>query len=386
MRIACVIGTRPEAVKMAPVIWALRPYRWARLSVISTAQHRDLLGPLLSFLDIRPDCELDIMVPEQSLADLTSRLLGEVARLLARDKPDLVLAQGDTSTVLATAIACFYAGIAFAHVEAGLRTGNLRQPFPEEFNRIVAGRLAALNFAPTLRARDNLLREGVDPHSIVVTGNTIIDALRWAAPRAPNLPLALRPDQRLLLVTLHRRESLGAPLRNVFAALRCLAEANPDVTVLYPVHPNPEVAGPAYDCLGGRERIHLCGPLGYPDFVAAMQRAHLILTDSGGIQEEGPALGKPVLVARDTTERPEGIEAGVARLVGTDAARIRAEIQTLLDDENAYRRMARAVSPYGDGHAGQRIATAIADFLRPPTRDNGRGVGAGSGKPPSFGL
>jgi len=354
---------------MAPVIWALRQYRCCELSVISTAQHRDLLEPLLQFFGIIPDTVLDAMIPGQSLADLTGRLLTRIAAALTAQKPDLVVAQGDTTTVLATAIACFYAGMAFAHVEAGLRSDNLRHPFPEEFNRIVAGRLAALNFAPTPHARDNLLREGADPQTIFVTGNTVIDTLRWTAERAPELSIALRPDHRLLLVTLHRRESFGAPLRGVFVALQRLVARNPDLVVLYPVHPNPEVTGPARACLQQSERIFLCRPLDYPDFVAAMRRAHLILTDSGGIQEEAPALAKPVLVVRETTERPEGIAAGVTRLVGTDPARICAAVQNLLDDDAAYRRMARAISPYGDGCAGQRIAQAIADFAHLPRRD-----------------
>jgi UDP-N-acetylglucosamine 2-epimerase (non-hydrolysing) len=376
MRIACVIGTRPEAVKMAPVVWALQSDASVELSLISTAQHRDLLDPLLRFFDLRPDLVLDVMVPGQSLAELTGRLLTKIAAALAAGGWDLVVAQGDTTTVLATAIACFYAGIPFGHVEAGLRSDNLQHPFPEEFNRIVAGRLASLNFAPTPRARDNLLREGVDPRTIFVTGNPVIDALRWAAERAPDLPIALGPGQRLMLVTLHRRESFGPPLRDVFAALRRLIERNRELVVLYPVHPNPEVVRPASDTLQGNERIILCPPLDYPEFVAAMRAAYLILTDSGGIQEEGPALAKPVLVARETTERPEGIAAGVTRLVGTDAARICAEVQTLLDDDDAYRRMARAVSPYGDGHAGGRIAQAIAGFAR---RRSGTADRAGRG-------
>jgi UDP-N-acetylglucosamine 2-epimerase (non-hydrolysing) len=362
MRVTCVIGTRPEAIKMAPVIWALRDYDRLEVSVVSTGQHRDMLGVLLDFFDIRPDRVLDAMVEDQRLADLTSRLLGGVAAAFDALKPDLAVAQGDTTTVLATALACFYSGIPVGHVEAGLRSGNLRRPFPEEFNRIAAGRLAALNFAPTPRARDNLLREGVDPASIIVAGNTVIDALRWAAERAAPPPVTPQPGQRLLLVTLHRRESFGAPLRGIFTALRRLVDVNRDLVVLYPVHPNPKVMEPAFDCLAEQERIFLCAPLDYPNFVSAMRSAYLILTDSGGIQEEAPALAKPVLVARDTTERPEGVAAGVSRLVGTDPQRICAEVQRLLDDPGAYRQMARAVSPYGDGRAGRRIAAAIAAF------------------------
>jgi UDP-N-acetylglucosamine 2-epimerase (non-hydrolysing) len=303
------------------------------------------------------------MTANQGLAELTGRLLTRIADLLARARPELVIAQGDTTTVMTTALACFYAGIRFAHVEAGLRTGDLRQPFPEELNRVIAGRIAALNFAPTASARDNLLREGAAPGTVFVTGNTVIDALLWTAERVGDPPVALAPGQRLLLMTLHRRESFGAPIRAVLEAVRDLVARNRDLVVLYPVHPNPNVSGPAAEILGGTARIHLVPPLDYPDLIAAMRAAHLVLTDSGGIQEEAPALGKPVLVARATTERPEAVSEGVAALVGTDAPRIALAVQRLLEDPAAYAAMARGASPYGDGKAAGRIAGIVAALV-----------------------
>ncbi len=360
MRIICVVGTRPEVIKMAPVISTLKQEAWAEVTVLSTAQHRHLVSPLLAFFGINADIDLNAMTENQELAELTSRLLTRIGDVLKSRRPDLVIAQGDTTTVMTTAMACFYLGIRFAHVEAGLRTGDLRRPFPEEFNRIVAGRLAALNFAPTPGARDNLLREGTPPKAIFVTGNTVIDALLWTAVRVTEPPLALAPDQRLLLMTLHRRESLGAPIRAVLQAVRRLVADNPDLVVLYPVHPNPRVGEPAREILGGLARVHLTPPLDYPKLIAAMRHCHFVLTDSGGIQEEAPALGRPVLVTREATERPEAIEAGVATLVGTDEDRIVAAAQSLLDDQACYQAMSRGASPYGDGHAAERIVAAIA--------------------------
>jgi UDP-N-acetylglucosamine 2-epimerase (non-hydrolysing) len=359
MRIMCVVGTRPEAIKMAPVIRALAALPGIETRVLSTAQHRHMVEPLLAFFGIRPDHDLDAMTANQSLAELTSRLLTRISALLGETRPDLVVAQGDTTTVMTTALACFYLGIDFAHVEAGLRTGDLGQPFPEELNRIVAGRIAALNFAPTAGARDNLLREGTDAGRIFVTGNTVIDALLWTAERVGAPPVALAPGQRLLLMTRHRRESFGAPIRAVLGAVRDLLARNPDLVLLYPVHPNPNVAGPAQEILGAVKRAHLVAPLDYPDLIAAMRACHLVLTDSGGIQEEAPALGKPVLVTRETTERPEAVDEGVAALVGTDPGRITRQVQRLLDDPAAYAAMAKGASPYGDGRAAARIAEIV---------------------------
>ncbi len=345
---------------MAPVIHELRRRPWAQVFVLSTEQHRDLSGPLLRLFGIEPDHRLAVMTEEQSLHSLTSRLLEGLPSVFRKVAPRIVLAQGDTTTVMATALACFYSGIRFGHVEAGLRSGNLRDPFPEEFNRVLASRAATINFAPTTQARTNLLREGVDPDSVFVTGNTVIDALHWVVARGIPLPLPIPPDQRVLLVTLHRRESIGPPMRRVFDAIRRLAERNRDLLVVYPLHPNPLVSGPARAALGRMSNVMLCPPLDYPGLIAVLRRAHLVLTDSGGIQEEAPSLGKPVLVARETTERPEAVDAGLARIVGTDSDRIVAEVQRLLDDPAAYAAMVRPVSPFGDGHASERIGDALA--------------------------
>ena len=348
---------------MAPVILALRREPWARVRVLATAQHRQMLDQALAPFGIAPDVDLDLMRPDQALADLTARMLTALDASLGREPADVVLAEGDTTTVLATGLACFYRRIPFGHVEAGLRTGDLANPFPEEMNRTVASRLARFHFAPTAAARGNLLREGIADADIHVTGNTVIDALLLMAARDAPIGPALDATRRLVLVTAHRRESFGAPLRAAFGALRALADRNPDVQVLYPVHPNPSVAGPAHEILGGHPRIVLCAPLDYAPFVSAMKRAFLIVTDSGGVQEEAPALGKPVLVLRDETERPEAVAEGVVRLVGTAPEKILAEAQRLLDDPQAYAAMARGVSPYGDGHAADRIMDVLRRAL-----------------------
>ena len=359
-RILCVVGTRPEIIKMSPVIHELRRRPWARVSVLSTAQHRDLSVPLLRLFGIEPDYHLAVMTPGQSLHELTTRLLDGMPAVFREAAPKIVLAQGDTTTVMATALACFYSGIDFGHVEAGLRTGNMRDPFPEEFNRVVASRAAAVNFAPTAWSQANLLREGVAPDSIFVTGNTVIDALDWVVARGLPMPLPIPAAARVLLVTLHRRESIGAPMRRVFAAIRRLVERNPGLLVVYPLHPNPLVSGPAHAALGRLPRVMLCPPLDYPGLIAVLRRAHLVLTDSGGIQEEAPSFGRPVLIARETTERPEAVDAGVACLVGTDSDRIAEMAQRLLDDPAAYASMVRAVSPFGDGQASARIGDILA--------------------------
>jgi UDP-N-acetylglucosamine 2-epimerase (non-hydrolysing) len=357
--VLCVVGTRPEAVKMAPVVQELRRRPWARVRVLATAQHREMLDQVLGLFAIAPDRDLDLMRPNQTLAALTARLLGALDEALEQERPWAVLAQGDTTTVLATALACFYRRITFGHVEAGLRTGDLAYPFPEEMNRSVAGRLASVHFAPTASARENLLREGVAPGCIHVTGNTVIDALLQVAAREAPPPEGAPPGARLLLVTAHRRENFGAPLAEICRALLTLVERNPDVHVLYPVHLNPNVSEPVRAALGGHPRVTLCPPLDYLPFVAAMKRSTLILSDSGGVQEEAPALGKPVLVLRAETERPEAVAEGVVKLVGTDHDAIVGAAQRLLDDADAYRAMARGVSPYGDGHAAGRIADVL---------------------------
>lgn len=358
-RILVVIGTRPEAIKMAPVVLALRREPWVDVRVLATAQHRQMLDQVLDAFAIVPDLDLDIMRPNQSLPELTSRLLLKLDDVLAQEAPDVVLAQGDTTTVMTVAMACFYRRIPVGHVEAGLRTGDLQNPFPEEMNRVVAGRLSRWHFAPTSGSRDNLLREGFDPASIHVTGNTVIDALLQVASRDIPFPMALPDGKRLILVTAHRRENFGEPFRQVCSAIRDLADRHPDTHVLFPVHPNPNVTVPAHEILAGHPGITLCEPLDYLTFIAAMQRAYLILTDSGGVQEEAPALGKPVLVMRRETERPEAVQEGVVKLVGPDHAAILLEVGRLLDDPGAYAAMAKGVSPYGDGHAAGRIVDIL---------------------------
>lgn len=362
-KILCVVGTRPEAIKMAPVILALKNEPWADVRVLATAQHRHMLDQVLSFFGIEQDIDLDIMRPNQALTTLTARLLLELDGVLQTEKPDIVLVQGDTTTVMTVALACFYQRIPIGHVEAGLRTWDMQNPFPEEANRVIAGKLARWHFAPTESSRQNLLREGVPDSEIVVTGNTVIDALLMTAAKDLELGIELDPCKRLVLVTSHRRENFGAPFLNICRALRTLAEKNPDVQFLYPVHPNPNVKDVAHELLGPIPNFILCEPLEYAPFVAAMKRAYLILTDSGGVQEEAPALGKPVLVLREETERPEALEHGVVKLVGSNYDAIVLEVQRLLDDEAAYRAMARGVSPYGDGHGAERIVNALREHF-----------------------
>lgn len=358
-RILVVIGTRPEAVKMAPVVHALRAQPWAECRVLATAQHRQMLDQILAFFGVRPDRDLDLMRPDQSLADLTARMTAAMDPVLAEERPDFVLAQGDTTTVMVTALCSYYRRIRFAHVEAGLRTGDKWQPFPEEANRTLVGRLADLHFAPTTRSRDNLLREGVPAGAVHVTGNTVIDALLWAAERVDPARFQPADGRRLVLVTAHRRENFGAPFEAVCAGLRTIADRG-DVELLYPVHPNPNVRSVVERTLRGHPRIRLGEPLDYPDMVAAMRAATLILTDSGGVQEEAPSLGKPVLVLRHETERPEGVAAGAALLVGPDRDRIVREANRLLDDPAAYAAMAAVQNPYGNGTS----AAAITEVLR----------------------
>ncbi len=348
---------------MAPVIRALRAAPWADCRVLLTAQHRELVDTMLGFFGIVPDVDLDAMRPGQTLADLTARLLGSVAEALTRLRPDMVLGQGDTTTVLATALASFYQRVPFGHVEAGLRTGRLDAPFPEEANRVVAGHLSAVHFAPTAAARANLLREGIDPAAVVVTGNTVIDALLETARRDLPIGIDLDPAARVVLVTAHRRDSFGAPLRRVCQAVAELHRRHPDVQFLWPVHPNPSVRPVVEALLGALPRVRLCDPLPYGAFISALKRSHLVLTDSGGVQEEAPALARPVLVLRTESERPEAVSAGVARLVGTDPRVIVREADRLLNDPSAYRDMARGASPYGDGHAARRIVSAVARVL-----------------------
>jgi UDP-N-acetylglucosamine 2-epimerase (non-hydrolysing) len=368
-RILLVIGTRPEAIKMAPVAHALRSSAWADVRVLATAQHREMLDQILGFFDLVPDLDLDLMRPNQSLADLTARMIAALDPMLAEVQPDCVLAQGDTTTVMVAALCSFYRRMRFGHVEAGLRTGDKWLPFPEEVNRSMVGRLADVHFAPTTAARDNLLREGVRAETVHVVGNTVIDALLWTAQRVDAAKFSPTHGRRLVLVTAHRRENFGRPFESVCKALRELAE-RPDVELLYPVHPNPNVHGVAHRLLGGHPRIRLVEPLDYPDMVAAMLASTLIVSDSGGVQEEAPSLGKPVLVLRRETERPEGVAAGAAKLVGPDRERIVAEASRLLDDEAEYRRMSTVRNPYGDGRSALAIAEALSGFLA-VSRDQG---------------
>ncbi|HHW43876.1 MAG TPA: UDP-N-acetylglucosamine 2-epimerase (non-hydrolyzing) [Desulfotomaculum sp.] len=365
LKILTVFGTRPEAIKMAPLIRELQGQR-ERITcrVAVTAQHREMLDQVLELFHIEPAYDLDIMAPGQSLFDITRRALTGLEQVLAAEEPDLVLVHGDTTTTFVAALAAFYRQIPVGHVEAGLRTGNKYSPFPEEMNRHLTGVVADLHFAPTATARANLLREGVAPEKIFVTGNTVIDALLATVDPGyrfhdPILESINYRERRVLLVTTHRRENLGEPMRDIYLALRDIVTAYDDVEIVFPVHRNPQVRQVVREVLGELPRVHLIEPLSYLPFVHLMDRCYLVLTDSGGMQEEAPALGKPVLVLRDTTERPEAVEAGTVRLVGTGRQAVRDETARLLDDPAHYRQMAEAVNPYGDGRAARRICRAI---------------------------
>jgi UDP-N-acetylglucosamine 2-epimerase (non-hydrolysing) len=371
MRILVVFGTRPEAIKLAPVVLALadRPREFS-VRVCVTAQHREMLDQVLDLYAIRPDHDLDIMRPDQTLPDLTATALLALGRVLATERPDLVVVQGDTTTTMTAALAAFYAKIPVAHVEAGLRTRNKYAPFPEEVNRQVTSVIADLHFAPTDGAKQNLIAEGISAARVHVTGNTVVDALvlarRKLAGRGPSAPELQRLDagrRTVILVTAHRRESFGAGLENVCRAIRDLVDRNADLAVVFPVHLNPNVRAQVRRVLTGdavsEGRLILTEPLSYTDLVWVLDRCRLVLTDSGGIQEEAPTFHKPVLVMRDITERPEGVDAGVARLVGTDLRRIRDETERLLHDEGAYATMTGAGNPYGDGRAAERIMDVI---------------------------
>jgi UDP-N-acetylglucosamine 2-epimerase (non-hydrolysing) len=361
--IVCTIGTRPEAIKMAPVIVALRQTPWARCRVVLTGQHRDLVDCVLADWGIQSDVDLDVMKLKLPLDQLARHLVEKIENVLTHPRPDMVLAQGDTTSVVASALASFRLNIPFGHVEAGLRSGDLFAPFPEEANRVIASHLSALHFAPTVRARMNLLHEGIDARRIHVTGNTVIDALKRTAARDWPIGVALDPRKRLVLVTVHRRDSFGAPLVQVCHAIQTLHDLHPQVEFLWPVHPNPAVKPVVRAHLSGFPRVHLCEPMEYGPFVAAMHRAAFVLTDSGGVQEEAPALGKPVLVLRNESERPEAIAMGVAKLVGCDPRKIVEESSRLLSEPSAYQSMSRVTSPYGDGRAAERIVSIVGEFL-----------------------
>ena len=358
--IMLVFGTRPEAIKMCPLIQELRTRKDIRTLCCVTGQHRQMLDQVLSAFHVTPDYDLAIMKDGQTLFDVTTRVMEELKNVLAEAKPDLVLVHGDTTTTFAAALTCFYMQIPVGHVEAGLRTYQLDSPFPEEFNRQAVGVVAKYHFAPTEQARQNLLRENKKPETIFVTGNTAIDALKTTV-RADyqNPELEWAKGSRLILLTAHRRENLGEPMRAIFRAVRRIVDEVPDVKVLYPVHMNPTIRALAQENLGGDERIRLIPPMDVVDFHNMLARSDLVMTDSGGIQEEAPSLGKPVLVLRDTTERPEGVAAGTLKLVGTDEETIYREAKRLLTDEAAYHRMSVASNPYGDGQACRRIADIL---------------------------
>jgi UDP-N-acetylglucosamine 2-epimerase (non-hydrolysing) len=382
-RIATIFGTRPEAIKLAPVILGLKAETRAQCHVCVTAQHRQMLDQVLPIFGIKPDVDLNLMRQNQTLSSLTARAIEAIAGYLSDNKPDLVLVQGDTTTAFCAALAAFYHHIPVGHVEAGLRTGNLDAPWPEEANRVLTTRLAQLHFAPTEIARDNLLRDGVPAAQIIVCGNTVIDALFQVKRRFDASHdmsdrmlgelkvdsefarhfLNTDPTRKLILVTGHRRESFGTGFENICRAIRNLVETRDNVGVIYPVHLNPNVQRPVKQLLGNCPRIQLIPPLSYEPFVWLMDKAHFILSDSGGVQEEAPSLGKPVLVLRDTTERPEGVAAGTCHLVGTDIEKILKESLLLLDDPGEYQRRSRIKNPYGDGQSTPRIIQKCFEFL-----------------------
>ncbi len=364
IKVMTIFGTRPEAIKMAPVVLELQRHPGKIQSIVAvTAQHREMLDQVLQLFHIRPDYDLNIMSPSQTLFDITSRALLGLKEAIGDAKPDIVLVHGDTTTTFVGALAAFYHQVPVAHVEAGLRTGNKYSPYPEEMNRKLTGALTELHFPPTLTSRQNLLNEGVAGNNIFVTGNTVIDALLSTVSADYVFPTQLtalnQTSGRLILVTTHRRENLGEPMRHVYQALRAIVQEFPDVRAIFPVHRNPQVQQVVRQELGDTPRVHLIDPLDYQPFANLMNQAHIILTDSGGIQEEAPSLGKPVLVLRDTTERPEAIDAGTVKLIGTSRERVYQELKLLLTDAGEYARMAEATNPYGDGRAAARIVECL---------------------------
>ncbi|WP_041639133.1 non-hydrolyzing UDP-N-acetylglucosamine 2-epimerase [Anoxybacillus flavithermus] len=371
-KVMTIFGTRPEAIKMAPLVLELQKYEDIESIVTVTAQHRQMLDQVLDIFGIQPHYDLNIMKERQTLVDITTRALAGLDDVMKKVKPDIVLVHGDTTTTFVASLAAFYNQIAVGHVEAGLRTWNKYSPFPEEMNRQLTGVLADLHFAPTAKAAENLRTENKPEHAIFITGNTAIDALKTTVRESYTHPILQKvAGSRMILLTAHRRENLGEPMRNMFRAVKRLVEDYDDVQVVYPVHLNPVVRELANDILGNDERIHLIEPLDVIDFHNFAARAHIILTDSGGVQEEAPSLGVPVLVLRDTTERPEGIEAGTLKLAGTDEQTIYTLASELLTDEKAYEQMAKASNPYGDGWASKRIVEAIRYYFKqsdaPPT-------------------
>ncbi|MGO4889148.1 non-hydrolyzing UDP-N-acetylglucosamine 2-epimerase [Anaerobacillus sp. MEB173] len=361
IKVMTIFGTRPEAIKMAPLVLELEKYPEEIESIVTvTGQHREMLDQVLEIFKVTPDYDLNVMKERQTLIDVTNNVLSGLDGIMKEVKPDIVLVHGDTSTTFVASLAAFYNQIAVGHVEAGLRTWNKYSPFPEEMNRQLTGVIADLHFSPTEKSADNLLRENKDEKAVYITGNTAIDALKTTVTESYQHEVLERlGDDRLILLTAHRRENLGEPMRNMFRAIKRLVEEHNDLQVVYPVHLNPVVREIAGEELGNDPRIHLIEPLGVQDFHNFAARAYLILTDSGGVQEEAPSLGTPVLVLRDTTERPEGIEAGTLKLAGTEEADIYRLAKELLTDETEYKKMAKASNPYGDGHASERIVKAI---------------------------
>ena len=359
-KVMLVFGTRPEAIKMCPLVNELKSRKEIETVVCVTGQHRQMLDQVLEAFDVVPDYDLSIMKDRQTLFDVTTNILNRIKEVLEEVHPDVVLVHGDTSTTFVTALACFYLQIPVGHVEAGLRTYNIYSPYPEEFNRQAVSIISAYNFAPTELSRQNLLKEGKNPDTIYVTGNTAIDALKTTVREDYTHPeLEWAKGSRLIMITAHRRENLGEPMKHMFRAIRRVCDEHPDVKAIYPIHMNPVVRETAREILGDDERIHIIEPMDVLDFHNFLSRSFLILTDSGGIQEEAPSLGKPVLVMRDTTERPEGIKAGTLKLVGTDEQVIYENFKLLLENEEAYRAMSTASNPYGDGFACKRIADIL---------------------------
>ena len=362
-KVMLVFGTRPEAIKMCPLVNELKKHNEIQTLVCVTGQHRQMLDQVLEAFNVEPDYDLSIMKDKQTLFDVTTNILNRIKEVLEKERPDVVLVHGDTSTTFVTALACFYLQIPVGHVEAGLRTYNIYSPYPEEFNRQAVSIISKFNFAPTEMSKDNLIKEGKDPSSIYITGNTAIDALKTTVrDDYQNEHLDWASDSRLIMLTAHRRENLGEPMHNMFRAIKRIVNEHKDVKVIYPIHMNPVVRQAADEELGNDDRIRIIEPLDVLDFHNFLARCYMILTDSGGIQEEAPSLGKPVLVMRDTTERPEGIKAGTLKLVGTNEETIYKEFKLLLENKEEYDKMAKASNPYGDGFACERIAKILINF------------------------